>query len=246
MREGYKIFICLLIIPVVNGDFSFERRDKMNKNHFFTVKRLCFIGIFAALSVIFYTIVPKIKLPFFPSFLELNFSMIPILICSFMLGPIDGGICVLLRFLVKLPMSGTQCVGETADLLIGLPIAIVVGLFYNHTHWKYKGLWSFLAAFLIWILMGILTNVLINIPFYSAVFGGMDPIIGACSDAFRMMSGGRITNVTIDNFMFYYVMIAVIPFNALLAFIVLIITWPIHKRLKILYNRIGSNQNIEN
>ncbi len=212
----------------------------MKKKQFITVKEICFIGIFAALSILLYTVVPKIKLPFFPSFLELNFSMIPIVICSFMLGPVDGAICVLMRFLVKLPMSGTSCVGETADFLIGLPIAISIGLIFHHTKWKHKELWAFLVAFLVWILMGVVTNAFINIPFYSAVFGGMDPIIGASSDAFKMISGGRITDVTIDNFMFYYLMIAVIPFNAMLATVVLLITWPIHKRLRILYNRIGS------
>ena len=211
----------------------------MKKKQFFTVKRLCFIGIFAALSILFYTVVPKIKMPIFPSFLELNFSMIPIIICSFMLGPVDGAICVLMRFLVKLPMSNTSCVGETADLLIGLPVVIVVGIFYNHTNWKHKELWSFFAAFLLWILMGVITNAAINIPFYSAVFGGMDPIIGACSDAFRLMSAGAIQHVTKENFMVYYIFIAVIPFNALISLLVLIITWPVHKRLKVLYNRIG-------
>lgn len=211
----------------------------MKKNQVFTIKRMCFTSIFAALSILFYTLVPKIKLPFFPPFLELNFSMIPIVICSFMLGPIDGSICVFLRFLIKLPMSGTSCVGETADLLIGLPVAVVIGIIYNHTHLRYKELISFLSSFILWILMGVFTNAVINIPFYSAVYGGMDPIIAACSDAFKMMSGGRIKEVTMDNFMFYYLTMAVIPFNAMISAIVLLVTWPIHKRLKVLYNHIG-------
>ncbi len=211
------------------------------KKNFFSVKRMCFIGIFAALSVIFYTVVPKIKLPIFPTFLELNFSMIPIVICSFMLGPIDGGICVLVRFLVKLPMSGTMCVGETADLLIGLPVAVVTGVVYHHTKWKYKELWAFLLAFLIWEIMSVFTNAVINIPFYKAMIpGGMNAIIGASRDAFKLISGGKLVNITEKNFMFYYLTCAVIPFNAILSLIVLLITWPVHKRLKILYNQIGN------
>ena len=210
------------------------------KKNFFSVKRMCFIGIFAALSVIFYTVVPKIKMPIFPTFLELNFSMIPIVICSFMLGPIDGGICVLLRFLVKLPMSNTMCVGETADLLIGLPVAVVAGIIYHHTKWKHKEVWAFLFAFLIWEIMGVFTNAFINIPFYKVMIpGGMNAIIGASSDAFKVISGGKIVNVTEKNFMFYYLTCAVIPFNAIISGIVLLITWPVHKRLKILYNQIG-------
>lgn len=215
------------------------------KKNFFNVKRICFIGVFTALSVIFYTVVPKIKLPIFPSFLELNFSMIPIVICAFMLGPVDGAICVLIRFIVKLPMTGTMCVGETADLLIGLPVAVAAGVFYNYTKFKHKELWAFLSAFLLWVLMGVFTNAVINIPFYKAVIpGGMNAIIGASSDAFRLISGGAIEAITEENFMFYYLFYAVIPFNAILAIGILLITWPVHKRLKILYTQIGESKEL--
>ncbi|MDE7263403.1 MAG: ECF transporter S component, partial [Anaeroplasmataceae bacterium] len=198
------------------------------KKNFFTIKRMCFVAIFAALSILFYTVIPKIKLPIFPSFLELNFSMIPIVICSFMLGPIDGAVCVFLRFLVKLPLTNTACVGEVADLLIGLPVAVSAGIFYHHTHFKLKEVWAFLSAFLLWVLMGIFTNAVINIPFYKATIpGGMNTIIGASNDAFQLISGGRIETITEGNFMFYYIFYAVIPFNSILAAIVLLITWPV-------------------
>lgn len=221
------------------------------KKQYFDVKRMSFIAIFAALSVLFYTIVPKIKLPIFPSFLEINFSMIPIVICSFMLGPIDGAICVVLRFLVKLPLSNTACVGETADLLIGLPVAISTGVFYNHTHFKLKELWAFLSAFFLWIGMSVFANAVINIPFYKATIpGGIEAIIGASNDAFHLISFGKLPEITENNFMFYYIFYAVIPFNLILSIIVLLITWLVHKRLKTLYTMIGNHpdkkqQNIE-
>ena len=215
----------------------------MNKNQQL-IKRMSFVAIFAALSALLYTIVPKFSLPIFPVFLEVNFSMIPIVICAFMLGPIDGAICVLVRFLIKLPATSTMCVGETADFLIGLPVALGAGLIYYKTNFKYKELYAFLIAFGLWVLMGIITNAFINIPFYSAVIpGGMDAIIGASSSAFKAISGGAISEVTVDNFMFYYLLCAVLPFNALLSSIVLIITWPIHKRLKVLYDMVSFGKN---
>lgn len=202
------------------------------------IKRMTFIAIFASLSALIYTVVPKFGLPIFPSFLEINFSMIPIVICAFMLGPIDGAICVLVRFVVKLPFTGTMCVGETADLLIGLPVALGIGLMYRKTNFKMKELYAFLVGFGLWVLMGIITNAFINIPFYSAMFGGMEPIIKASSAAFKAISGGAITEVTVDNFMFYYLVYAVLPFNSILAAVVLLITWPIHKRLRVLYDSV--------
>lgn len=207
------------------------------KKQIFSIKKMSFIAIFSALSVLFYTIVPKISLPIFPPFLELNFSMIPIVICSFMLGPIEGSICVIIRCLIKLPMTTTGFVGEVADLLIGLSVAIVVGLLYNHTKFKHRGLWAFLGAFVAWIVMGVITNAFINIPFYSATIpGGMDVIIAASNQAFQTISGGNMPVITNDNFMTYYLLFAVVPFNSLLALIVIIITLPIHKRLKVLYD----------
>ena len=58
----------------------------MKKN---AIKRISFVAIFAAISIILYCYV-KFPLPIFPSFLDINFSMIPILICAFMLGPWDA------------------------------------------------------------------------------------------------------------------------------------------------------------
>lgn len=214
----------------------------MNKK--LSIKRMTFIAIFSALSVIFYTIIPKISLPIFPPFLELNFSMIPIVICSFMLGPIDGIICVLVRFFVKLPMSGTMCVGETADLLIGLPVAFFSGFMYNKTNIKYKELFAFIGSLLIWIIMSVIANAFINIPFYSWMLrevGGLDSIVAASSDAFKLISSGKII-VNKENFMFYYLLLAVVPFNLLLSTVVLLITWPIHKRIKVLYTKIGKTE----
>ena len=87
----------------------------------FSIKRIAFVAIFAAISSLLYCYV-KFPLPIFPSFLDVNFSMIPIIIAAFMLGPIDGVIIVLIRFLMKLILvgTGTQYVGEIADLVLGL------------------------------------------------------------------------------------------------------------------------------
>lgn len=201
-------------------------------------KRICFIAIFAGLSVVLYTLIPKFSLPIFPGFLEINFSMIPILICAFMLGPVDAAICVVIRCLVKLPMSGTSYVGEIADLLIGLPTAVVASSLYHYVKWKHKGLLSLMSVVVVWIVMGVLTNALINIPFYSTMYGGMEVIVSFCSDAIKVISFGHITNLTTQNFMGYYLLFAVIPFNLLLSVVVTLFTALVHQRIKVLYDKI--------
>lgn len=69
----------------------------MKKN---AIKRISFVAIFATISTLLYCYV-KFPLPIFPSFLDINFSMIPILICAFMLGPWDACACVIIRCLLK-------------------------------------------------------------------------------------------------------------------------------------------------
>ena len=45
--------------------------------------------------------------------------------------------------------------------------------------------------------------------------------------------------------MFYYIMFAVIPFNLFLSLIVVGVTVPVHKRLKVLYENFGLKKNKE-
>lgn len=203
-----------------------------------SIKRLVMVAAFSALTAILYIFV-KFPLPIFPSFLDVNISMIPVIICSFMLGPVDASVCVIIRCLIKLPLSSTAYVGEIADLIMGLATCLPCGIIYK-TNLKHKALLAFLAVPIMWVLSGILTNVFINIPFYIKFYfdGDMTPLLGMCSDAFKLISFGKINNITLDNFMMYYVLLAVIPFNLLLSLIVIIVTLPVHKRLRLLYDRV--------
>ena len=100
------------------------------KNRRELINRITKVGIFGAISVVLYDFV-KFPLPFFPSFLEINFSMLPIILIALAYGPIDACIIVILRFLLKLPLSHTAYVGELGDLIIGLLIVIPSSLCYK-------------------------------------------------------------------------------------------------------------------
>ena len=51
-------------------------------------RRAAYVGIFAAIAALLMYI--EFPLPFAPGFYELDFSEIPVLICSFSLGPVAG------------------------------------------------------------------------------------------------------------------------------------------------------------
>ena len=199
-----------------------------------TIKKLTFIAIFSAISSILYMYV-KFPLPIFPSFLEVNFSMIPIIICAFMLGPIEGAIVVLIRSIVKLSFGTlTGYVGELADILICIPTTLIAGTIYKYSKFQNKTLLSFVSISIWWVFFEIIANAFINIPFYGNLFG-MEMVIGASKDAFKLISFGLIDNVNEANFINYYILFATIPFNLMLSLIIICVTVPIHKRLKNLY-----------
>ena len=77
------------------------------------IKKLVLTALFSAMSVLLY-LFPKFSLPFFPSFLEMNFSMLPLMILGFACGAMYGGVGVLLRFASNLIIEGsiTAGVGE--------------------------------------------------------------------------------------------------------------------------------------
>ena len=92
-----------------------------------------------------------------------------------------------------------------------------------------------------WVISSILINAFINIPAYVELFfkGNWDVLIGLGKDAFNVITFGNAPNVTKENFIFYYTILAVIPFNLMLSLIVVGITALVHKRLKVLYDQIN-------
>ena len=204
-----------------------------------TIKRIVFVAIFAAISSILYYF-PKFPLPIFPTFLEINFSMIPIIIATFMLGPIEGVIAVVVRFVVKAPMSNTAYVGELADLILGTITVLSGGFMYKYYKGKHKTLLSFILVIISWIIAAVVSNAFITIPFYVTTFWGgeWDKLIAACSDGFNLITFNHAPALTRENIVLWYVLLAVIPFNLILSSTVVGITASVHKRLKYVYDKI--------
>ena len=194
-----------------------------------SIKQMSVIAIFSALSVILYYF-GKFNLPFFPSWLDIQFSDVPALLTSFMYGPFSGVLVIIVRFFCKLPGTSTVGVGEFADVLIGVTLCIVAGIIYKK-HRTLKGAICAMAiGMLSATLMATIANWLILIPAYkeiakfpqAALTGTMDTILG----------GQGI--VTDSNFMVYYLFIGVIPFNLFRYTLVFVITLLLYKRLKML------------
>ena len=196
------------------------------------VKKLVLTAIMAGISVLLY-LFPKFSLPFFPSFLEMNFSMLPIMICGFACGPMCGGICVLLRYVSNLIIEGsiTAGVGEIMDLMLGAVVVISASLIYKLVKMKTtkRSILSLGIGVVVWIFMGAILNVFYAIPLYLKLY--FNDNVNALVGALHIIPG-----VNASNYMSKYIIFAVIPFNLILSIVVMSVTFVVNSRISLLYD----------
>lgn len=189
------------------------------------------VAIFSALSFVLY-LFPKFPLPFFPSFLEIQFSNLPAILGGFALGPVGGALIVAIRTVIKLPLSSTACVGELADCIIGLATVMVSSLIYQKFKTKKGGIIALICGVITWTTIAIIANTFILIPFYAKFFMGEKGIAGLV-----MITQDVLPNVTVENFIEVYVVYAALPFNLLLSTTVSVITFLVYKRISIVFKK---------
>ncbi|HOQ70213.1 MAG TPA: ECF transporter S component [Bacilli bacterium] len=183
-------------------------------------------AIFAAISVLLYiTKVPPFVFPIFPlvNFLEINFSEIPALIAGFAYGPLSGFLVLLVRFLVKLPMSSTAMVGEVADIIYSSSFVLTATIIYKYRRTFKGALIGLGIAFIAQILVSSLANYFVIYHLYNEMFfnGKMAMILSNKYGAF-----------TPEQFILW-----VIPFNFIKNTIIGGLTLVVYKRISRFINQ---------
>ena len=195
---------------------------------------IAFIAMFSTLAAVLYML--DFALPFaFPGFLEFKLSDIPILIGSFTLGPLSGGIIVVVEILIKLVVKGTSTmfVGELSDLVTSCVFAVTAGMIYKK-HRTFKGaLVAMAIGTAAEVVIAILFNWLILVPFYVQVFfgGSWAPLIGVMKPLFP--------SCTKETFYQFYLWCSVLPFNLLRCLVAIGVTLLVYKRISRLINSVN-------
>jgi len=223
MKEDFAFYLeCSFAREVFT---SFFWREIMNKQSKF-IKKMALIAILSAVSFGLYYI--NFPIPFlFPGFLKVNFSNLPILIGGFTLGPVAGTAIVIIRFLIKLPLTDTVFVGEIADLIIGFASVIPAAIIYRHNKSKKGAAMALVISTLFWIASGMLANMFVLVPAYIKIY--FNGNINSFVNTLKIIPG-----VTEHNYMSKYILWAVIPFNTLISVVVNIITYIVYKRISFL------------
>ena len=192
------------------------------------------VAMFAALSYVFYAFI-KFPLPFFPPFLEVKFHNLFIILSGLLTGPLGGAMTVVAMIGLKLITinTNTAFVGELTDLIISISVMLPASLIYLKKHTKMGGVVGILFSFLAWIVSSFLVNWFISLPFYLKAYfdGNVETFINVLS--------AYIKNITTDNYTMYYLVFAVLPFNALVAFVNVSVCILVYKRISIALKKIG-------
>lgn len=186
------------------------------------IRTMVCVGMLGAISVILMLF--EFPLPFVaPSFYELDFSEVPILIGAFALGPTAGILTELVKILLNLVINGTDTafVGEFANFVMGCAFVIPAALIYQAKKSRKRAVIGLAAGTVAMSIAAFFINALVLLPAYSKAFGM--PI-----EVFIEM--GTAINPAING-VWTFVLLAVVPFNLLKGIIVSVITILLYKHI---------------
>lgn len=188
---------------------------------------VAFVAMFGAIAAVLMLF--EIPLFFAPSFYELDLSEIPILMCSFYLGPVSGVVCELLKIIIKLLLKGTSTafVGDFANFVVGCTFVLPASIIYHIKKSKKTAIIGMASGTAVMTVFGSLFNAVYLLPKFAVIFGmPLDVIIGMGTEV-----NSAINSVST------LVLFAVVPFNLLKGVVVSVATFFLYKRLEPIFFR---------
>lgn len=185
------------------------------------VRMMAQMGMLSAIAVVLMLF--EIPLPFAPSFYEIDFSEVPVLIGCFTMGPLAGAIIELLKILLNFAINGTATagVGEVANFLIGCAFVIPAAVIYKKKRTRTGAIIGMVTGTLFMTFIGCFLNAFVLLPTYAKAFGmPIDALVGMGTAV-----NSHITSLTT------FVIFAVAPFNMLKGFLVSLIVFLIYKKI---------------
>jgi riboflavin transporter FmnP len=179
------------------------------------------ISVLSAIS--FVLMFFDVPLWFAPSFYQIDFSDVPVLVGAFALGPMAGVIIELIKILLNLLLQGTDTagVGEIANFIIGCALVVPSALVYHTNRTRKTAIYGMITGTIVFVGIGCLLNAFVLLPTYAKVFGmPMEALIEMGTKVNPNIKG-------LGGFIF----MAVAPFNLVKGVAVSLITILIYKRI---------------
>ena len=128
------------------------------------------IGMLSAIALVLMLF--EIPLPFAPSFYEIDFSEVPVLVGCFAMGPLAGATIEFIKIILNFAVNGTMTagVGEIANFLIGCAFVVPAGLIYKKKHNRTGAIVGMISGTLFMTILGCFLNAYVLLPAYAKAF----------------------------------------------------------------------------
>lgn len=185
-------------------------------------RRPAYIGIFAAMAALLMYF--EIPLPFAPSFYQIDLSEVPVLICSFSLGPVAGVVCELVKIILKLLLkgTGTAFVGDFANFVVGCSFVLPATIVYHRFKTKKGAVAGMATGTVSMSVFGSFFNAVYLLPAFSALYG---------MPLEKLVEMGTAVNGMVNS-VSTLVLFAVMPFNLIKGTVVSLLTTLLYKRVE--------------
>lgn len=195
----------------------------MERSRTRTITQVAMLGAVAGVLMNF-----EFPIPFLaPSFYQLDFSEIPVLVGTFAMGSVAGVLIELVKILVHLVTKGTITagVGDVANFLFGCAYVVPAGLLYRYHHVKSRkhAIAGMAAGTALTTILACFMNAFVLLPAYGKAFGM--PI-----EAFIEMGTAVHSSV---NSLLGFVALIIVPFNLFKYILTSVIVFFIYKRIRV-------------
>ena len=199
-----------------------KNRKSLSETHYIT-----YVAIFSSMAGVLMLL--EIPLFFAPGFYKIDLSELPVLICTFYLGPVAGVIAELLKIMIKLILKGTTTafVGDFANFAVGCSFVLPASVIYHANPSRRSALMGLVAGTLVMTVFGSAFNAVYLLPKFAQLFGMPMEVI---------ISMGTAVNSAIHS-VSTLVLFAVVPFNLLKGFVVSLLTMLLYKRISPILHR---------
>lgn len=217
------VLVCLLVVVGLALAAKLAERFLPQRRKVSPAKRIALVAMCSAVATILHMV--DFPLPFLaPGFYKLDFSELPVLMCSFYLGPVAGVITEALKILLKLLIKGTSTafVGDFANFVVGCSFVLPATIFYHIRKTKRSAVLGLCLGTLVMTVFGSLFNAVYLLPKFAELY--RMELSDIVAEGNKINKG--ITSVST------LVLFAVVPLNLIKGSVVSLLTMLLYKRVE--------------
>ncbi len=216
------VVTCVLIVAALSLAAHFAERYLPEKRTVSPARRVSIIGICSAIAAVLHMLdFPLLFLA--PEFYKLDFSELPVLLCSFYLGPSATVACEGVKILLKLMLKSTSTafVGDLANFVVGCSFVLPATIWYHAHKSKHSAVIGLALGTAVLTIFGSAFNAIYLLPKFAQLYEiPLDAIIAMGAEIWP-----AIENVPT------FVMLCVAPLNLVKGTVVSVLTMLLYKRV---------------